>query len=571
VKLIVPSEQEIDIKGWPTLGHAVARHIETTCVFGPGDLKGQPAKLDDLKRAWLWILYQIYPEGHPRAGRRRYKRGVLSIRKGTAKSEFAAWIAHAELHPSAPVRFHRWSKTGPIGRPVHDPFIPMVATAEEQTEELAYGAVYSIAQDAPKLAGLYDVGLERVARLDGNGKCSPFAASPDSSDGARTTFEHFDETHRFTQPRLKKAHRTMLNNLLKRRDADAWALETTTMFSPGEKSVAEEAYETADAINEERRKPIPGFFYFHLGAGDQHDVNTPEGLRAAVLEGSGPMAAWSDVEGIIEEAARSTDFAYYQRVWLNRRVKSADKAFDALAWARRSTPDYKPADGVAITIGFDGAQVDDATAAIATEIVTGFQWPLGIWEKPHDAGKDWRVSEARVDEAIADAFKRYDVFRMYADPFYWGNWINAWAGRYGEKRVIVWATNRWRKASDMVRAYDNAMQDSPAELEFEPDPEDLQAVPEPADEKAKGAVQRLSHNGDPVFARHVGNAHKMPLNIRDKRGERLWAIQKERHDSPNKIDAAMAGALSWEARRDAVTLGLGVPAPAQSYRMDWVG
>lgn len=86
MKLIVPSEREIDIKGWPTLGPAVAKWIESNLVFGPGDLKGQPAKLDDLKRAWLWILYQIYPEGHPRAGRRRWKRAVISIRKGDRKS-----------------------------------------------------------------------------------------------------------------------------------------------------------------------------------------------------------------------------------------------------------------------------------------------------------------------------------------------------------------------------------------------------------------------------------------------------------------------------------------------------
>jgi hypothetical protein len=35
----------------------------------------------------------------------------------------------------------------------------------------------------------------------------------------------------------------------------------------------------------------------------------------------------------------------------------------------------------------------------------------------------------------------------------------------------------------------------------------------------------------------------------------MWTIQKDRHDSPRKIDLAMAGCLSWEARRDAIKAG----------------
>jgi hypothetical protein len=33
----------------------------------------------------------------------------------------------------------------------------------------------------------------------------------------------------------------------------------------------------------------------------------------------------------------------------------------------------------AITLGFDGSRYDDATALIATDVESGFQWPLGVW------------------------------------------------------------------------------------------------------------------------------------------------------------------------------------------------
>jgi phage terminase large subunit-like protein len=49
-------------------------------------------------------MYEIYPQGHTQAGRRRFKRVGLSLAKGLAKTEFAAWIAACELHPDAPVR-----------------------------------------------------------------------------------------------------------------------------------------------------------------------------------------------------------------------------------------------------------------------------------------------------------------------------------------------------------------------------------------------------------------------------------------------------------------------------------
>jgi hypothetical protein len=98
--LMVPRDESV----WPSLGGQVCAWIEENLVFGPGDLRGQPAKLDAEKRALVYRMYEVYPIGHPFAGRRRFKRVALSLRKGCAKTEFSAWIAAAELHPDAPVR-----------------------------------------------------------------------------------------------------------------------------------------------------------------------------------------------------------------------------------------------------------------------------------------------------------------------------------------------------------------------------------------------------------------------------------------------------------------------------------
>jgi phage terminase large subunit-like protein len=67
----------------------------------------------------------------------------------------------------------------------------------------------------------------------------------------------------------------------------------------------------------------------------------------------------------------------------------------------------------------------------------------------------------------------------------------------------------------------------------------------------------ISHDGNPRLARHIANARLKDLpGERDEQGKPLYLIQKERPDSPHKIDLAMAAALSWEARTDAMAAGM---------------
>jgi phage terminase large subunit-like protein len=520
--LVIP---ELDMT-WPTLGELICDWFERYLVHGPGDLRGQPYRLDDEKRALVYRMYEIYPPGHAQAGRRRFKRCALSLRKGSAKTEFAAAIAAAELHPAAPVRCIGFDDEGqPIGAGVRDPYIPMCAYTEEQSEDLAYAALYTMISEGP-LAKDFDIGLARIMRKDGAGKAVPLATAPDSRDGARTTFEHFDETHRFTLPRLRQAHQTMLANLPKRRAADAWALETTTAPSPGEGSVAEHtmAYArqvAAGTITDSR------LFYFHRQASDKHDLTNDDGVRAAVLEASGPVAEWSDIDAIVEQwRDPSSDRTYLERVWLNRVVRGAERAFDHEAWWKL-VDQRVIGDRELVVLGFDGSRRQDATALVATHIESGIQWPVGIWQRPYNI-EDWEVPVLEVDTAVADAFRRFNVWRMYADPPYWETYLAKWAGEYGAERVVEWWTNRQKPMAYAVRAYAQAI-----------------------------AAGELKHNGDRLLAEHIGNAVRRPLAFVDEDGKPMWTIQKERPDSPAKIDAAMAAVLAWEARNDAVAKGIG--------------
>jgi predicted transcriptional regulator len=143
------------------------------------------------------------------------------------------------------------------------------------------------------------------------------------------------------------------------------------------------------------------------------------------------------------------------------------------------------------------------------------------------------VPAGEVDALVRDLFHRFTVCRFYADPFKWQSWLAAWAGEFDagrgpqDKRVIEWRTNRPVPMAAAVENFDTAIRDG-----------------------------QLSHDGDPRLLRHVGNARRHELTQRDGDGRPLWVIRKDRHDSPHKIDAAMAAILSWEARTDAIAAGV---------------
>lgn len=530
VTLMVP-KMEPPGQEWPSLGGQVAAFLQARSVFGPGSLQGQPYVLDEDKLAALWRAYELFPRGHRLAGKRRFKRVGISWRKGLAKTEFAAEIGFAELHPEAPVRFAGWDANGqPVGRPVTRPFIPFMAYTVEQVDELAYATLKYIVEECED-ADYFDPGVDRILRLDHrgreDGKAVSLAGSPNANDGARTTFQHFDETHRMTLPRLIDAHSTMLENVPKRPMEDPWSLETTTAGVPGANSVAEGTHREALAV-ELGEKTDTRLFYIHREAGSHHDLTTKPGRIEAIKEATGPVGEWG--LGQFEEIADAwdrpnADKAYLERVWTNRWTQAGAQAFDSLAFAALGEPrgKYTIARGAFCTLGFDGARRRDATGFVLTEIETGIQMPVGLWERPIDAPEDWEVPESEVTEKLEETFDRYDIWRVYADPPYWTDTVGKWAGKWPDK-VYEWWTLKRRPMSMAVRAYGEAI-----------------------------GYGILRHNGDPDYVRHVGNAGKVETTMYDEEGRKVILLGKLRPEL--KFDLCMAGILSWQARLDALSEG----------------
>ncbi len=526
-------------------------------VFGPGSLAGQPAKLDDDKRAWIYGLYEVYPQGHRLEGRRRHKRGGVSVRKGLAKTEFGAWIVEAELHPEGPVRCDGFDAYGqPVGRAVAYPYIPLLAVTVEQVEELMYGALKAIIEEGPD-SHLFDVSLERVVRLSPTGKedgrAVPLSNSPGSRDGARTTFQAFDEPHRLFLPRQREAHETMLGNMSKRALEDPWSLYVGTAGEPGQGSIAEDLDVEAQKIERGQKKQTDAkLFYFKRWADGEHNLETQEGRIAAVIEATGDLGEWGpgQFEDIASNWTREgADLKYLERVWLNKWVRSNEQAFSKDRRAELLTSKDPFTKGAFITAGFDGARFRDSTGIVLTDIETGLQKVWALWER-QDYVVDpttgelepWEIDETEVTAQVDEMLRYFNVWRFNCDPPHWTESVASWAGKHPDV-VEEWWTARTKPMALAVRGYKEAMDDG-----------------------SVGFVQDdrvwSDHGGKPetyeeAFARHMTAAGRNNLNMFDEDGRQLYVLRKL-HPT-RKFDLQMAAVLSWEARLEALSKGAKKP------------
>lgn len=515
---------DVDEEPWPTLGPEVCDYIETFLCHGPGDLLGQPVSLSDEYRLFLYRSYEVYPREHELAGRRRFNRSVLSRRKGLAKTELASMIAIAELDPEGPVRCDGWNVVAgewvPVGRSVNDPYIPMVAYTEEQTDELAYRAAYEILAHCPHGDG-FDLTFDRIQPKDGTGKIVALASSPSARDGARTTHQHFDETHLFVGPRLKRVHSTMLRNVPKRRIADAWSLESTTMYGPGEDSVAEEAHTFALALARGPAQSV-GLYYDHRQASERHDIATKRGLRAAIKEASGDAFGWTNVEGI-EALFRdpSSDENENRRYWLNQPRRSSLHLPYLGVWPTLARKSRKVGRGERVVLMFDGSYSRDSTVLIgATVEEKPHVFVVEAWERPLRSPGSWRVPHLEVDAALERAMEFFEVVELAVDPPGWHHELEVWEGKYGEV-VVRFETAQYRRFGPACDDFRQTVSD-----------------------------EGLTHDGEEILARHLNNC--VPV----KRGT-TEVVAKESPDSPNRTDAAVGAIVSvhrakWHAAHPVV-------------------
>lgn len=509
--------------------------VERHCVVPDGIDAGTPFGLTDWQAWFLVNHYRVRPTAQPgqlapafhnrrsqvvlpqKAGKAPITAAQICL-EGVGPALFAGWADTGDVYRCAEQGCrcgwrYRYAKGEAMGRLWPTPLIQVTATSEEQTSNI-YDALRPMIDDGP----LHDVVPktgEEFIRLPRRGRIDTVTSSARSRLGQRVTFVPQDETGLWTPEsgmvRVADTQRRGLAGMGGR------AVETTNAWDPTERSVAQRTAESK-AKDIFRLHPLPPANLVYADKADRRKIHEH------VYRGS----PWVDLDAIEAEAAEllERDAPQAERFFGNRVVEGAGVAFSGDRWAELAAPDLEVPDGSVIVVGVDGARFDDALAVIATDVLTGHQWPLAIVERPDDADDDYEHDFDAVDEAMLAAADRWTFWRVYVDPQHIGVLVDRWKGRWGDKTVLEWFTYRDRPIGFAVRAFAEAI----------------------------GAGD-LSHDGDPVFAQHVANAVKRPLRVRDNEGHPLFTLAKPK--DRRKIDAAMAAVLSWEARGDAIAAGAG--------------
>lgn len=514
-----------------TLGWQAIDWIEWYLVHGPGDVQGEQIELDDEFAAFLLKAYEV-----DAAGTRIVRRAVLSRAKGRSKSGFAAMIACFEA--LGPCRFDHFAEAGevsdwgyeyeegePVGKPIKFVEVLCVATEEDQAGN-TYGAIHymldpetcseQLKADYPNL----DVGLTRINLPGKRGAIEPVTSAPGSADGGKSTFIVADESHLWVLPRLKKLHGVMTRNLLKRKVASGWMLETTTMYAPGEESVAEGTHAYAQAVRE-GKVADRSLLFDHRQADDTLDPAKPAQRMKGLKQAYGAAAAWMNLEAISAswDDPQVTE-ADFRRYWLNQPISLSGTWLPPGAWGKcldvRSIPDAAD-----VVLGFDGSFNNDSTALVAVQVgekphVTVVQ----AWEKLDTPG--WQVPIGDVEEAIREACRKWQVVEIACDPFRWARTYQILDSE--GLPVVEFPQSATRMTPATQRFYDMTV------------------------------TEQLTHDGDPGLERHLANA----VLKDDSRGKRL---SKEHRNSKRRIDLAVAAVMAleracWHATQDTGSPGI---------------
>lgn len=407
----------------------------------------------------------------------------------------------------------------PIGSPYPTPLIVCLGTSEEQTYN-TWRPLLSMVRNGPlaELPGI-DIGETRL-KLPGGGEVEPVSTSATARLGAPLTMLTITESHLFT---LQGGYRRVCG-AVKRNVAgmDGRWLELTNAWDPTEGS---EAQVTAEAEDER-------VYCDTIESKRVESLDDEKALYAELLRQYGDSArergGWVNIKGRIMHEAKSKRHqeADRRRFFLNEIVTGLNNLVDPLMWEFRARPGDTLAPGEQICLGFDGSKYNDATAIVACRVSDGQLFQIRVWQRPEHADRDWRVPSVEVDQIVTAAFGTYQVGYLYADPWRWQDYLDAWAAKW-PKRIVEFPTNVEQRFDKAIERFATAF--------------------------SSGAIH---HDGSDTLTTHVKGAvvvkgaRKKARPGSDDLSTHYMKLAKR--TDKHLIDAAVASVLAYEARGQAI-------------------
>ena len=510
---------------FPTLGYDVGEWIEAHLVIPDGYRQGEPYRLTDEMWRFLLHFYRLDPRAEAWPGPIGLKHTGAQLRRSQkwGKDPFGAAVCWAEA--LGPTRFDGWDASGePVGKPYPTPLIVNLGTSEEQTDN-TWRPLKEMGRRGPLIDDrrVREIGETKIDLTSG-GKLEPATTSARARLGAPMSFVTLTESHLFTlQGGFRRVAGAVKRNVA---GMDGRWLELTNAWDPTEGSEAQITAGSKDA----------DIYVDTIEPKRVEDLDNDEELYAELLRQYGDSArergGWVNIKGRIFSECRSLRHleADRRRFFLNEIVVGESVFVDPTAWDLHAKPEEDVLTaGDSIALGFDGSKYRDATALIASRLSDGKLFELKIWERPKDVF-DWKVPTVEVDKELDQVFGAYRVAVMFADPYRWQDYLDAWAARWPD-RIVEFPTNVEQRMDKAIERFTTAFSGG-----------------------------EIDHDGSETLTAHAKNAVIVKGSRKKPRpGEEelitTHYLKMAKRGPGFLIDGAVAAVLAHEARAHAIEAG----------------
>ena len=457
-------------------GDRVIEFIETFCTLG-GSYLGKPFEVLPFQREIIEKIYETDKEG-----KRIVRTALVGLPRKNAKSTLAAALCVygliADTADAAPV--------------------VIAAAGDRNQARLVHDEIKRMILASPELSSVCEVLRNEIRCSRNGGVAKVVSADAGLQQGLNPSLVVVDEYHIHKNDELFQA----LTLGSATRNEPLTIVISTAGYDL--ESPLGKMYRYGRQVESGERDDSSFAFVWH-GIEDNVEVDVSDPKVWAKYN-----PAWGEFinEEEFESAHKRTPTAPFTRYRLNGWTATANHwlpqgKFESLASDRRFEK------GERIVLGYDGAWIGDSTALVGCSVDEPRHLELiALWEKPDDQhAQGWRTPIHEVKQAIYDAFDKYSVVLMAADPFRFEESLqNLSEEGYP---ILEFPTNSVQRMTQATQALYDAITD-----------------------------ETITHSGQAAMNRHFSNA----ILREDARGAR---ITKDRRGSTKKIDIAVAAMIAY--------------------------
>lgn len=347
---------------WPTEGNTAVRWIEDNLIFPEGDTFGQPFRLRQDQKLFIYRWYEYCGN----CARWRYNEGVRGAATGDGKTTFIAALAILEF-------------AGPTSIVPNSPIICVAAATWDQADELFRKAGQMLGgkgddiHQAP-LCGVFHVTDTKITFKNGSpGMIERVAAVAGTNEGGLPSLFICDEVHEWGDVGDRKArvHTVVGKSTKKRRGprGSGRILNLSTAGFDKEHSLLGAMYMHGKAA---LANPAldPKLLFDWQEADEDLDLEDPAQRRIAVQQASKAAGVLWDVEDRVREWRKPSMPAHeWTRYYANRWVDVAEESWLAdypAAWGK-CQGSWQPASSNPFTIAVDMALKHDSVSVVRCE------------------------------------------------------------------------------------------------------------------------------------------------------------------------------------------------------------